>query len=525
LTHPLAARLDRAVEALASAYPGPGGACAVLKEGEVLARHAWGFVNAERRIAFTPRSLFRMCSITKQFTCAAVLDAFPDLSVLDEDVRARLPKLTGPVPGALHLAHNQSGLRDYWAVAMLHGSPAEAPFGETEAALVIGGTGSLQFVPGARYSYANQNFRLLADILEDHTGRSFGENLESRLFDPAEMTSAIVAADTRALPDGGEGYEGSPATGFRAAENRILWTGDAGMAASLDDMIAYERWIDAGRDDPDSLYARLSAPVTFADGAPATYGFGLGRGQELGREVTAHGGALRGWRSHRLHVASERISVVVMFNHLSDARAAAVDLLAAVLGEAPATPTSPGEPPGWLGAYVEPETGLSVRADRTPDGRVRLRYGQWPDSLDPQADGGAASPGGVRLRPQESELWMERPGENHRSRLVPAPALQPGERRAELAGVYRCAELTAELTIADAGGALFGAVSGFLGQGRMEQLEPIAADLWALPCWRALDHTPPGDWTLRFLRDGEGPPARVEVGCWLARGLVYERLA
>src|SRR3984885_6010635 len=106
----LSARLDAAVEALPRAYPGPGGAMAVLREGEVLARHAWGYANAELRIAFTPRTLFRMCSITKQFTCGVVLDAFPDPSVLDADVRARLPLLQQPAPGALHLCHNQSGL-------------------------------------------------------------------------------------------------------------------------------------------------------------------------------------------------------------------------------------------------------------------------------------------------------------------------------------------------------------------------------------------------------------------------------
>ncbi len=520
MTQDPAARLDLAAERLATAYPGPGGACAVLKDGEVLVRHAWGFINAERRIAFTPGSLFRMCSITKQFTCAAVLDAFPDPGVLDGDVRARLPGLGDAAPGALALAHNQSGLRDYWAVAMLHGSPAEAPFGAAEAARVISWTRSLQFAPRTRFSYCNQNFRLLGDVLEDRTGRSFAENLRARVFDRTDMATAIVAADTRALPDGGEGYEGSPATGFRAAENRILWTGDAGMAASLDDMIAYERWVDACRDAPDALYSRISAPVTFADGAAAGYGFGLGRGTEFGRAVTAHGGALRGWRSHRLYVPAERISVVVMFNHLSDAHGAAVDLLAAVLGEAPAAHEPVGETPPWLGAWLEPQTGLSARLDMTPEGRVRLRYGQWPELLDLR-EGGAASPGGTRLRWDDGALWMDRPADNQSSCLTPAPqGASP-----KVAGVYRCAELGAELTVVDAGGALFGAFSGFLGQGRMEQLEPIASDVWALPCWRALDHTPPGDWTLRFVRDQDGPPSRIEVGCWLARGLRYERLA
>jgi D-aminopeptidase len=334
------------------------------------------------------------------------------------------------------------------------------------------------------------------------------------------MATAILAADTRALPDGGEGYEGSVATGFRAAENRILWTGDAGMAASLDDMIGYEHWIDGCRDAPGGLYTRLSAPVAFADGTAATYGFGLGRGEELGRAVTSHGGALRGWRSHRLYAPAERVSVVVMFNHLSDARSAAVDLFAAVLGEAQPMPTHGGAAPDWLGAYVEPQTGLSARIDLDHDARVRVRYGHWPDTLDLQADGSASSPGGVRLRPEGDALWMERPGENQSSLLRRAA---DGDGSRDVTGVYRCEALGAELIVADAGGALFGSFSGFLGQGRMERLEPIAADLWALPCWRALDHTPPGDWTLAFHRPGGGSPSRVEVGCWLARGLIYDR--
>src|SRR5689334_10641963 len=299
-------RLDRTIAALPRAYAGPGGAVGVLRKGEVLIRHAWGWANAERRIPFTPRTLFRMCSITKQFTCAVLLDSFRHPSVLDADVGARLPLLEQPAPGALHLCHNQSGLRDYWAVAMLHGSPAEAAFGDSEAARVIGGTKTLQFVPGTRSSYVNQNFRLLSDIVQERTGRSFAELLRTRVFERTGMASALLAADTRAMPDGTEGYEGTSASGFRAAENRIVWTGDAGLGASLDDMIAWERHIDATRDDPAALYTRMSSPVTFADGSAASYGFGLSRAAAFGRSITGHGGALRGWRSHRLYMPSAR---------------------------------------------------------------------------------------------------------------------------------------------------------------------------------------------------------------------------
>jgi D-aminopeptidase len=490
----------------------------VLRRGSVLVRHAWGWANAERRIPFTPRTLFRMCSITKQFTCGVLLDQFPDPSVLDSDVRARLPLLQQAPPTTLHLCHNQSGLRDYWAVAMLHGAPVESPFGDGEAAQVIAGTRTLQFAPGTRYSYVNQNFRLLSDILQDRTGKSFGELLRTSLFERAAMGDAMLAADTRAMPDGTVGYEGTQQAGFRPAVNNILWTGDAGLGATLDDMIGWERHIDATRDDPQSIYRRLSAPVGFADGAGASYGFGLSRRPEWGRETSGHGGALRGWRSHRLYVPAERVSVVVMFNHLSDAHAAALDLLAAVLGVGRPPRATTVETPPWAGAYVEPETGLAARIDRGPDGQWRLRFGHAAERLNLEAGTGVNE--SVLLRPTAAGLWMERAAENLRSLLIRCD----GAPRQDVAGRYACAELAAELAIVNAGGVLYGGFSGFLGAGRMELLEPIGPDLWALPCPRALDHTPPGDWTLAFRRGTDDRVAGVDVGCWLARRLPYARI-
>ena len=507
----MSAILDRLVEALPHRYPGPGGAIAVLRDGEVVARHAWGFANAELRIPFTPGTLVRLCSVTKQFTCGLVLDGFADPSVLDGDVRGRLPLLDVAAPTALDLCHNQSGLRDYWAVAMLNGAPAESAFGDAETARVIGGTRTLHFAPGTSYSYVNQNFRILSDVLQHRTGRGFGELLRTRIFDPAGMPTAFVAADTRAMPDGTQGYEGAQATGFRPAVNRIVWTGDAGIGASLDDMIAWERHIDATRDDPASLHARLSAPVAFRDGKPAQYGFGLGRRRVQGRAVFGHGGALRGWRTSRFYLPSERISVVVLFNHSADAGAAASDALGALLGdEPPAAPATLPAPP-WIGAYLEQDTGLVVRIDAS-GGKVRLRYGQSPEVLDVQPDGSAGTTG-TRLTPDGAALWMDRPAENRRSRLEPV-AEGP---EIPAAGRYRCEELDAVLTIEDAGGTLYGGFSGFLGQGRMELLDRVGPGLWTLPCPRALDHAPPGDWTLRVHAAG------IQIGCWLARKLDYRR--
>ena len=85
-------------------------------------------------------------------------------------------------------------------------------------------------------------------------------------------------------------------------------------------MLAWEAHIDASREDPAGLYKQLSAPPSFADGTPTSYGYRLAHDTVAGVKTTGHGGALRGFRAHRLHAASERLSVVVMFNHEADAR-------------------------------------------------------------------------------------------------------------------------------------------------------------------------------------------------------------
>jgi D-aminopeptidase len=196
-----------------------------------------------------------------------------------------------------------------------------------------------------------------------------------------------------------------------------------------------------------------------------------------------------------------------------------VDVLAAALDvERPARVSSQPDP-AWLGAYVEPETGLLVRIEAALPGRVGVRYGHGTMTFDLNDDG-TAGDDDARLRPGEGGLWLDLPHDNQSSLLRPCA----GEAAQDIAGRYRCAELDADLTIADAGGVLYGACSGFLGQGRMELLAPVGPDLWALPCPRALDYTPPGDWTLAFRRDDAGRVVGIDVGCWLARGLIYARV-
>lgn len=512
--------LERAILALPQQYRGPGGVVGVVRDGEVILRHVWGYADLAERKPMTAATLLPICSISKHFTCAVLLDTVGDPARLDSALDAYLPLIEGKHPSVAHLCHNQSGLRDYWALTVLQGALADGVFRREDARPMLASARSTHFEPGTRYSYSNGNYRILADLIEDYTGRSLCELYDRSTFAPAGMTTAALTADTSISPNGVVGYEGNETTGYFEAKNRIYWAGDAGISATLDDMLAWECFIDRTREDSDGLYRRLSVPQTYADGTAATYGFGLAHERIGDVAITGHGGALRGFRSRRLHAASERLSIVVMFNHEADAHAAATALMKVALGYRDAEAPAGAWDTEQFGTYLEPETGLALTTRPLGPGRLELRFATAGEVLQIGTDGIARS-GAVSLTAQQTGLEMEREREN----LVTMAQKVTGKAKPDIAGRYRSSELGADIEIISTSGVFFAGFEGLLGKGAMHAMQPAAEDIWLVSCKRSMDAPAPGDWTVRIHRDGKGAICGLTIGCWLARQIGYIKVA
>ena len=511
------AGLTRALDVLPQRCKGPGGVAGVVKDGRVIARRAWGHADMGARLAMMAETRLPICSVSKQFTCALLLDQVGDPATLDPFVADYLPRFQGPLPRVQHLADNQSGLRDYWALTVLQGAFPEQQFRRSDALPLLARMKTGHFPPGTSYSYCNNNFRILGELIERASGQDLATLLRQRIFDPAGMTTAALLPDTRHNADGVMGYEGNDDVGFLPAQNGIWWAGDAGISASLDDMLAWEQYIDTTRDDPTGLYNRLSHAAHFADGSPATYGNGLSHAVVAGCDTTGHGGALRGFRAHRRHVASERLSVVVMFNHEADAHGAALGLIEAALNHVETEEAT--SPEGWQGLWLDEADGLILRT-QVEQGGVTLHYATNASRLKVGADGVARGKG-VNLERQGTTLVMRRADEN---RLVMARPCAPSDSAdvSDIAGSYWSDELQATVVIGGCDGAAHAGFEGLMGHGPVERMYPVAQDIWIIPTRRSMDASPPGDWTLQVHRHS-GAVTGLTLGCWLARGIRYQR--
>ncbi|RAL08529.1 beta-lactamase/transpeptidase-like protein [Aspergillus homomorphus CBS 101889] len=530
------------LETIPLRYSGPGGAIAILKDGHVLGQRVWGYADVEQRLHLTPETRMPICSITKQFVCALLLDLKRNptpamLAAGTGDIDAQFevklreilhPELfTGNSESGLrldHLCDMQSGLRDYWAMTALWGAKPEDEFRvDRDCAPMLARTKSFQFAPGTEYSYCNVNFHVLARVVEGVAGETLGKLLVDRVLGPAGMRTAELCPDNDKLPGPCRGYEGTEETGYVAAVNRMEWSGDAGLVASLEDMVAWEKHLHRLYTDKDSWYYRVAQPNTFADGTPAPYHYGLSRGALNGVDTLGHAGALRGWRSHRRHALQAGLSVIVMINHEADVMGA-VDYALRALLQQPALQYAPVEPsPAWTGSFLDKETQLAVRirAGSRP-GELVFAYAGHPETIRLMAPTHGEAPG-TTASIEGDILRMHRVKEN---RKLEAHRLIPHDKSFKdpsLAGTYVCAEAESTFHCWGEAGLLYGELDGYLGRGTATAMRYLGDDVWVLACPRGLDAPAPGDWTVVFHRDESGVATGFRIGCWLARGIEFVR--
>ena len=386
---------------------------------------------------------------------------------------------------------------------------------------------SYHFAPGTEYSYSNVNFHVLGRILENVSGMSLAQLLVERLFIPAGMSTAALCPNTVGLPLPVVGYEGTPKTGYFKATNRIEWAGDAGIAVTLDDMIAYEKYL---IQDPDGLYAVASQQQKYRDGTDAEYGYGLSRGKIAEKDGIGHGGALRGFKHFRIQMVEDRISVVAMHNFEVNPGVPVEHVVKGMLKFKDPDAKVYTAAEGFKGNFLDPETQLYVAVvDGPKPGKIGISYG--PGTGEEMIDLTSETEGkneDTKLKLDGDVLHMEREHDNRTLRLeriqpptdneiAQGPAL-------EYVGTYYCEESDSTFNVTNIGGAWYGSFDGYLGKGPIWMMWQLGGNVFVLGNPRGLDSTPPGDWTVVFQPAKDGKSAGATVGCWLARKVEYKRV-
>lgn len=366
--------VTRRVDALVPAMTGsggPGAAVAVVRGGQVAYQGCFGLADVEWRQGVAPDTVFVLGSLSKPFTAMTVMLLSVDgLIDIDEPVSAYLPGYPGPGRAASvrHLLTHTSGIPNFLTVPGFRDRAAQLDHTPGELIEVFAGL-PLDFAPGSRYGYSNSGYRLLDMIIETVTGTPFAEVLTERVFGPAGMTTARLLTDRAVIAWRARGYEVSSGGGIAVARHlsMTLSGGAGGLAASLDDMVAFDQAMRDHRLIGPDLEQQMRTPVRLSSGRTEGYGLGWVLTSYRGTPVASHAGGIDGFSSFYARFPARDTSIIILANrdgfpcyHLARK---ITDEVAGLPGPAQTAPV-PGDMPAVpAGTYRDTLTSMQVSAD------------------------------------------------------------------------------------------------------------------------------------------------------------------
>lgn len=307
----------------------PGAAVLVVHHGQTVFKQGYGVSNLDERPPITAQTNFRLASVTKQFTAAAIMllvrdgklkysdrltDIFPRFPAYGRDITVR------------HLLNHTSGLPDYeelWDSQFPDTPPSKLPQGRDAQVLqLLMRQTAGRFAPGTRYAYSNSGYSVLSQIVEKSSGQPFEDFLRTRVFLPLGMRSTIAFVDTRnTVPNRAYGYrtiEGKWVFSDQSSTSAVL--GDGGVYSSLDD---FQQWIAALRTHKLLTAGEMApalTPVNARKFEPANseelvpYGFGWFLDPYQGRRRMWHTGETIGFLTAIHYFPDDDLAVVVLCN-------------------------------------------------------------------------------------------------------------------------------------------------------------------------------------------------------------------
>jgi CubicO group peptidase (beta-lactamase class C family) len=305
---------DLEIDELMGDYQGrvPGASLLVVERGNVRVSRGYGYADLERGVAATGATNYRLASVTKQFTAAAVLLLAEEGRLrLDAGVRSWLPSLPGAADAVTlrQLLTHTSGVLDY---EDLIPAGTRAPLKDADVLRLLEAEPRTYFAPGSSYRYSNSGYALLALVVAAVAGKGFAAVLRERIFEPLGMRRTVAHEEgVSTVADRAYGYTEIGGSWARTDQNLTSAVlGDGGIYSSVHDL---QKW-DAALDD-DRLLSRESlrrafTAATATDEPGVDYGFGW----RITGETRWHSGETVGFRNVVVRFPERRSTVIVLTN-------------------------------------------------------------------------------------------------------------------------------------------------------------------------------------------------------------------
>lgn len=315
------------------------GSVAAIKNGKVIFEKAYGYANIEHKVKNTTETKYKIWSITKQFTAAAILlleergllkvedsikKYFPEYAEINSDIKI------------YHLLTHTSGIFNYSSLPNSHETFQRLNHKKDDLIKMFLNM-PLEFEPGTQWKYCNTGYYLLGMLIERLSGKTYAEFLNENIFLPLGMLNTGV--------DNGKKLVSNMASGYYLNDDELihcnyinmdLMLSSGGMYSTVVDLLMWDQALNNGKILSSTSIEKMNTQYK------NNYGYGVSININGNRRVIHHNGSCEGFLSEIHRYVDDDFAVVVLSNYGFTATNKLCKLIASIVfGEEYQLPAKP----------------------------------------------------------------------------------------------------------------------------------------------------------------------------------------
>ena len=289
---------------------GFSGSVLLARDGKPIFNKGYGMANIELGVPNSPETVFRLGSVTKQFTGMAItmLQERGKLSVNDPICKylADCPAAWKPITVKNLLTHT-SGITNYTDFPDF-AKTTIMPISTAEMTDLLK-TKPLDFTPNEKFSYSNSGYYLLGEIIEKVSGKTYADFLQENIFTPLGMKSTGYDNPLQIIKNRAAGYARTGGKTLNASYMDMTVPFAAGaLYSTTGDLLLWDQALYTEKLVKQKSLDEMFTP--FKNG----YGYGWGIGKKFDHKEISHGGGIYGFATEISRFPDDKLTVVVLSN-------------------------------------------------------------------------------------------------------------------------------------------------------------------------------------------------------------------
>ncbi|MBI1780713.1 MAG: beta-lactamase family protein [Sphingobacteriales bacterium] len=295
----------------------PGCAVLVTKKGQIIYEKSFGSADMELNVPLKPEMIFRLGSMTKQFTAVAILQLMEQGKLSLQDSVQKFIKdfpYKGYKVTIENLLTHTSGIKDYTQLDLPDPFIRRKDFPPKQI-IDLFKNEPLEFQPGTKFKYSNSGYFLLGYIIETVTNKTYSDFIQENIIKPLGLANTYYDNASQVIPNRVKGYKKEDTvyenTDYQSAT--IPFAAGA-LISNVEDLYKWHQalynYVLIKKETIDKAFT----PFKLSDGTVTNYGYGWFIIDIGGSQSIQHGGSINGFKSNEIYFPKEDVFVAALFN-------------------------------------------------------------------------------------------------------------------------------------------------------------------------------------------------------------------